>query len=774
MEITLTIFLHNRQEYYRKASYIGDAPVPSDVIAKYSEMDGSQSAIGDNEGHTETQPQPAAAGLEKQLDRTLAKQRLAREQMKDRFIKATSRIAAQRKNAIVASATKVAAKANIAAGGLTGPAPTSIPSVVPQSATMKKYLASRTVEKDNANVTTGVMSGVRSTSGSAIKATDNPSMTGVISNPLEQAKQQEAINIDYAQSCCEAGDYKGAGEALKTIPESSRTVQVYLMLIRITRNKGTSITEKTCWEFIAEMQPLAIEAYVQLLRSQVPLAIVLNMVPSNFTEKSWMKTYLHGMDNLLRMKYPAALLNFSELNERYPDNIDIKLRMALCLRWMDKTVRACFVYSQVRKLDNRVVEDMYHYGACLKLLSKRIYLNKLASDLLSCSDNCPDVWCVQAMYWDMKGNKERALQMVSKALLIKPNHCGALQLRGQLYMDITPLKALQSFREAYRIEKDIVTYEGLVNTYILMDRQLEAMEMASEVKRLMPDNARAIAIYAMAVYHASDDSAKVAQELLQEALRIDPGCVDAAACLVMIYERQGEYDDAIQVLDQQLDHQPPEVIHIRKAELYTAIEQWEQALGSYQNVLSADPDNARAKAGIAVVEKVISGGEDEDEDEESENNDEHDIEALEAELQRHNQMEGNLDEDDILTGEEDHEDDHDDDSIQYRNHQHHQQTPQHPQNTFAHRARGGLGQRHQQTPYRHPQRLLDQTPHQPSRSQSLLLNQIPSTPGFGMGYPQTPSRPGRSQHNGRFHTTFNAQREREYDEFEDGGEDMDE
>ena len=80
-----------------------------------------------------------------------------------------------------------------------------------------------------------------------------------------------------------------------------------------------------------------------------------------------------------------------------------------------------------------------------------------------------------------------------------------------------------------------------------MDRQLEAMEMASEVKRLMPDNARAIAIYALAMYHESDSSAKVAQELLQEALRIEPGCVDAAACLVMIYERQGEYDDAIQV-----------------------------------------------------------------------------------------------------------------------------------------------------------------------------------------------------------------------------------
>lgn len=50
-------------------------------------------------------------------------------------------------------------------------------------------------------------------------------------------------------------------------------------------------------------QPLAVEAYVQLLRLQVPLAIVLNMIPSDSPEKPWMKTYLQGMDNMYRMKY---------------------------------------------------------------------------------------------------------------------------------------------------------------------------------------------------------------------------------------------------------------------------------------------------------------------------------------------------------------------------------------------------------------------------------------------------------------------------------------
>ena len=43
-----------------------------------------------------------------------------------------------------------------------------------------------------------------------------------------------------------------------------------------------------------------------------------------------------------------------------------------------------------------------------------VALGRLASDLLSFNDRHPDTWCVQAMYWDMKGDRDKALQLVSR------------------------------------------------------------------------------------------------------------------------------------------------------------------------------------------------------------------------------------------------------------------------------------------------------------------------------------------------------------------------
>ncbi|ORZ19949.1 hypothetical protein BCR41DRAFT_32336 [Lobosporangium transversale] len=330
--------------------------------------------------------------------------------------------------------------------------------------------------------------------------------------------------------------------------------------------------------------------------------------------------------------------------------------MAHCYKRMGKTIRAAFLYRQVRMLDSCFVKDMYHYGVCLKQLSKIANLNKLARDLRDCNDKHPDTWCVMALLWDVEQEKDKALQMVHKALELQPDHYGALQLRGQLLMETKPNESLKSFRDANRIEKDIISYEGLVNAYILLGRQLEAVGTAKEVMELMSDSAHALAIYGIAIYHSGEERVDEALEVLQKAISMDAGCIQAALCLVTIYEKLERYDEAIQILDQQIDYQPPDAIHVRKAEIYTTMEQWEKAFLSYQSAISANFDNVRAKEGMARVEKILTGGDDEDDDgvEGSDNNDELEGDGIDTDLD-HDQdlMAGNLDEDEVLTGEED-------------------------------------------------------------------------------------------------------------------------
>ncbi|KAG0240112.1 Anaphase-promoting complex subunit 7 [Mortierella sp. GBA43] len=205
-------------------------------------------------------------------------------------------------------------------------------------------------------------------------------------------------------------------------------------------------------------------------------------------------------------------------------------------------------------------------------------------------------------------------------------------------------EALNLFREAYRIDKDLITYEGLVNTYILMKSHMEALELAREAKRLMPDSAHALAIYGMAVYYLGDNGLKEALSVLQEALRMDPGCVEAATHLVTIYEAKGQHQEALEILDQQIDYQAVDKVYEKKAEIYTSLEQWEQALASYRNALSANPLNAKAKLGMAQVEKILSGGDEDEEDEaEASDHDERDMEAMDADPDQHGSVRGNMD-----------------------------------------------------------------------------------------------------------------------------------
>ncbi|KAF9110489.1 Anaphase-promoting complex subunit 7 [Mortierella sp. AM989] len=779
---------HRRSiEYYRKATFLEDSPLPSDIST--TDLQDDIGGLNGTESGSEAQrsstsvPQPSVASaalLGSNMDEEIEKkQRQERELAKEKIIKSASNLAAKAKKAAMESRAKSTNRTG-AAGGLTNTGSTSIPPVIPQSTAMKKRLASRVDEGSDGTTRVTRESPKLTTAGNLI-GRGKFARTEATNNSVEPTDKPYDTEIDYAVSCFKSGHYTAAGEVIFKIPESCRTINVYLLLAKLDRKKVNILPEKACWECIAEIQPLAIEAYVKLLYLHVPLAILLNMIPSDSPEKQWMKLYLQGTENFVRMKFQNALSDFSALNEKYPDNIDIKLKMALCLKRLGKIVRSCFMYSQVRKLDNHVLKDMYHYGVCLKQLSKAMYLNKLASELLSCNDLHPDSWCVQALYWEVRGDKEKALQMVSRALQIHPDHCGALQLRGQLYMESSPLKALQSFREVYKIEKDIVTYEGLVNTYILMERLPEAVDMAKEAKKLMPDSAHALAIYGTAIYHAGEEGNEAARDTLLEALRMDPGCVQAASCLVLVYENQGLYEEAIQILDQQIDFQPPDLIHVKKAEIYSAMEQWELALSSYQSALSSNSSNARAREGLLQVEKILNGGDDEDEDEaeESDENDVHEGDTMDADLDQ-DHMGLNLDEDDVLTGDEDHEPDED-----YRQQQQQPEQQSGDIETVLDRFNGQI-ERYRQTPSRPNQASNDQPSPRLPRQHPQHLNQMQqqraaaenSIPGFGMDYP-TPSRPNNPTSTPNrpaiiYPNASYSQREREYDEYEDGGDDMEE
>lgn len=66
-------------------------------------------------------------------------------------------------------------------------------------------------------------------------------------------------------------------------------------------------------------------------------------------------------------------------------------------------------------------------------------LNRLAHDLLQTSTERPEPWVALALYNDVRGDREKALNLVAKALKFAPRHVIALQLkvRCDLFCGIT-------------------------------------------------------------------------------------------------------------------------------------------------------------------------------------------------------------------------------------------------------------------------------------------------------------------------------------------------
>lgn len=182
---------------------------------------------------------------------------------------------------------------------------------------------------------------------------------------------------------------------------------------------------------------------------------------------------------------------------------------------------------------------------------------------------------------------------------------------------------------------------------------------------------------------------------------------------------------------------------------------------------SANPHNAKAKAGMVQVEKILSGGDEDEEDEAevSENQDEQDIEAMDADPDQHGHMTSNLDEGGVQIGEVEPPDDMEQLLQLHRR-------PRLPQTLYRSTAGGTFDHTQQQrpppTPQLPPRRIA--TAMTAAMAAASLAGSL--TPGSGsiLNSPALGHRHGTL----RPPNLHVSQRERELDEFEDGGEEMDE
>ncbi|KAJ3218711.1 Anaphase promoting complex subunit 7 [Clydaea vesicula] len=399
------------------------------------------------------------------------------------------------------------------------------------------------------------------------------------------------LRVKAARVAIFINEYKVAATILEGITENLRSIEVLKLLAKVYEENGQTFSAINVYKKIIEMQPLAIEAQLALIRLNVSLDDILTTSNSGILIKK----------KIVKPDFSAFGGMVGQGEQDYDQE-----------NWTHNFLQAhqllfCQNYTRmVRKQDPEVLDQMDYYASTIKGKGSSYVINRLAEELLKISDERPEAWLIMAKYCEIKNEIEKALYFSDKAIALNKRHVAAYHLKGSILLANQDYElSLETYKKAHHISNDIFSFIGLVESYIGLKKFSEAELFSIDCHETMKGNPLAETLRGQVLFKTKKIPESI--ELFRHAIAIDPKCSKAVSLLAEVYVADEKYMEAIDLLEATLENNHNSGILTLLAECYIAISNFDKAMQHLNNSAMLNQDCLKTKNLIERVEKLING-----------------------------------------------------------------------------------------------------------------------------------------------------------------------